>query len=511
VEKVAMVQPGEVPYADALADIASSVRYFLPELYCTLLLVTVVVVDAMLGKRYRTVGGWVAFAGLFPLCGLIVYQLMMLPPGVGQVLFSSMLRLDRFAAYFKLVGCALVILCSLFAVTYPKLVQAKTTLGEFFVLVVGLQLGLLLMPMATHLLMAYLSLEVVSICSYLLTVYTRSTHASAEAAVKYILYGAVSSGIMLYGISLLYGLTGSFVLNAQFAQALAAADSTAVWLAVLFLLAGLLYKVAAVPFHFWAPDVYQGALPPVGALLATASKAAGFALLIRILLPIQGILQGLPFVLGLLAIASMTLGNLAALGQKHSLRLLAYSSVANAGYVLLGIAVGTAEGTAAAMYFLLIYAAMKLSAFLTFSTYNSISQKEEVQFWSGLGQLSMPLALCTLVVLISLVGLPPSAGFVAKLYLFLPLWSAYANGNSFFLIVLAVAVINTVVSLFYYLRPVVLLIFRGPAVQQAVLAVRPIAAHTALVYLLTAALLWLGLFSFGDLFVWVQSCVPVLN
>jgi NADH-quinone oxidoreductase subunit N len=352
-------------------------------------------------------------------------------------------------------------------------------------------------------LLAYLGLELVSVMSYVLTGFTRGSRRSAEASLKYVIYGGVASGCFLYGLSLLYGFVGSTDLTAARA-AMAAAPGPLALTAMALCLAGLGYKVAVVPFHMWVPDVYQGAPIPVAAFLSVASKAGGFALLLRFLgatggaLP-EGIEPGaqgdVPWsMLALvLAVITMTLGNLAALGQHNLKRLLAYSSIAHAGYLFLGVAVGAPGGHQAILFYLGVYLFVNLAAFAVVVVVARTEADEEIERWAGLGR-RQPLAAFTMTVaLVALAGLPPTAGFIGKFYLFAAVISRGRElGQGMFYAAALIAVLNSVVSLYYYAR-VVRAMYMEPAGPELPLLRPGLALRLVLVALLVPTLA-LGLY-----------------
>lgn len=490
----------------ALSDVSAGLQWLLPELYLAALLIIVLLVDVVYSKRIRNIAVWVALTGIALQLPILINQLTALQRGQGISLVSNMIQLDGFAVWFKLMAWFAAWTSCGFALAYPKLQQAKTT-GEFAIIWVGLLLGMQFMAQAQHLLMMYLSLELTSICSYLLTVYIRTDEKAGEAAVKFILYGAVSSALMLFGISLLYGITGTLLpTSASFVASLQSAPAAATTVATILLLCGFAYKTALVPFHFWAPDVYEGAPTPVAALLSTGTKAAGFAMLARLVFTLNMSIDWLGPLLAIVAIITMSLGNLAALGQHNIKRLLAYSSIANAGYALMGIAVGTQAGLSATVYFLLLYVIGKLSAFIAASLFAEQLGTEDIRGWRG-GAGALPLlTIALLILLVSLTGLPPTGGFVAKLYLFLPVWDHYqSTGQAIWLVLLVSALLNTVVSLFYYLRPLVFLVLHKQETRIQVNTTPSSRSRNLLVVAMALALLLLGVYGFDALFELVQT------
>jgi NADH-quinone oxidoreductase subunit N len=312
--------------------------------------------------------------------------------------------------------------------------------------------------------MMYLSLELVSISSYILSGFTKENPRANEASLKYVIYGAFSSGLMLYGISILYGLTGSlnfYALN----QSLASGTSSqaAVLVAIVLMLVGLGYKISAVPFHFWTPDVYEGAPVTVTAFLSVTSKAAGFALLIRFfkigfidvaaqpaVAGMWEIFRGLNWtdIIAVLSVLTMTVGNLVALWQSNMKRLLAYSSIAHAGYILMGFVTLTDQGISAMLMYFVAYLLMNLGAFYIVMLVANKYHTEEIDGYAGLGYRSPYAAFTLAVCLFSLTGIPPTFGFVGKLYLF----AALIKTNYIWLAI--VGVLNSVVSLYYYAKVV---------------------------------------------------------
>jgi NADH-quinone oxidoreductase subunit N len=352
-----------------------------------------------------------------------------------------------------------------------------------------------LMAAAGNLLMAYLSLEFVSLTSYVLTGFLPHDRRSGEAALKYLIYGGVASGAMIYGMSWLFGLTGTMD-YAGIAQRLAALDAPsrgALFLALVLVLAGFGYKISAVPFHMWAPDVYTGAPIPVTAFLAVGSKAAGFAMLLRFFnfgMTPEGpgtALGGIPFpqLATLVCAATMTLGNLAAISQTNMKRLLAYSSIAHAGYALLGFVVFADAGLQAVIFYLTVYYIMNLGAFWVVMLIHNVTGREDIDAYRGLAWRggSLP-ALALAIFLFSLAGLPPLAGFVGKFYVF----AAGIQGRLYALVV--VGVLNSVVSLYYYARVVKMMFLDLPEPEDPPLAFR--LGDLGAVGVLSLATLYLG-------------------
>ena len=439
-------------------DNRASLLLALPELVLSLGCLAVLALGLV-----RPRGRWpVAILTLLVLAGAIAATVATAPAApVG--LFGGLLARDRFGDFFRLLAPVVAAVTALLAVrSADALGGDDRESAEFFALLLAAVLGVTLMAGATDMLLAYLGLELVSVMSYVLTGFTRGSRRSAEASLKYVIYGGVASGCFLYGLSLLYGFTGSTDL-ATARAALASAPAPLALTAMALCLAGLGYKVAVAPFHMWVPDVYQGAPIPVAAFLSVASKAGGFALLLRFLggggPPPDAIEPGVgvpwSMLALVLAVITMTLGNLAALGQHNLKRLLAYSSIAHAGYLFLGVAVGAPGGHQAVLFYLGVYLFVNLAAFAVVVAVARTEADEQIERWAGLGR-RQPLAAFTITVaLVALAGLPPTAGFIGKFYLFAAVIARGRElGQGMFYAAALIAVLNSVVSLYYYARVV---------------------------------------------------------
>jgi NADH-quinone oxidoreductase subunit N len=317
------------------------------------------------------------------------------------------------------------------------------------------------MASSHNLLMAYLSLELVSLTSYVLTGFLPHNRRSSEAALKYLIYGGVASGTMIYGMSWVYGMTGSLdyaSIHAALAQA--EVNKTALFIAVVFILAGFGYKIVFVPFHMWSPDVYQGAPTPFTAFLSVASNASGIAIMIRFFFPAisrpgeggaWSFVSGVewPQVLLLLSMVTMTVGNLCALNQRNLKRMLAYSGIAHAGYMMMGLVVLNNDGLSAILFYVIVYLIMNLGAFLVVAMVGNVTGNEEIETYRGLAWRGAVIpAICLAVFLFSLTGLPPFAGFIGKFFLF----SAVLKQGGQFAVLAVVAALNSVISLYYYAK-----------------------------------------------------------
>jgi len=376
---------------------------------------------------------------------------------------------DNLTMIARLTFVAAAFLTTLLALDY----RPSGNPGEFYALILFSTAGMNFMASASELIMAYLSLELSSISLYILAGYFRNERTSAEAGIKYFLFGALSSGILLYGMSLAYGFTASVnrsgggqpiiaTLFSEIAKAGATSPNSALLtLAMIFVLAGIGYKVAVVPFHSWSPDVYQGAPTPITAFISTASKSAGFILLYRVLVTAFPSIAGSPSLsafggwtslLAIIALVTVVFGNLSALPQKNAKRLLAYSSIGHAGFVLLAILVWSSSsqtdrtfGSASLIYYLIVYTVTNLGAFGALAVIREAVGGDDLSDLNGLWRRNISLALMLTVLVLSLAGVPPLSGFWAKFFVFM---AGYQGGA---LLVVAVAVAMTIVSLYYYL------------------------------------------------------------
>jgi NADH-quinone oxidoreductase subunit N len=388
----------------------------------------------------------------------------------------AMAVVDNFSVFFKLLVSVAGILVLLMSLASRKLREQPRRFGEYSSLILGMSIGFYLMPASMDLVMMYVSMELASIAGYLLAGFFRDTEHGAEASLKYILFGALSSGLMIYGFSLFYGIAGTTnIIAVRQVLALNPATHSApnmamLWTATSLVLVGMGYKINAVPFHFWTPDVYEGAPIPVTAYLSVASKAAGFGMLIRFLFFIfpDGAKTGLPLldwhiVVAIGAVLTMTFGNLAALLQSNVRRMLAYSTIAHSGYMLAALATGKAEGIVAIVIYLTTYLFMQLGAFYAVMLIENKIGSEEIDDYRGL-MLRAPIVCSALVIfLVSLTGIPLTAGFVGKFYLLTTLLSPDAHLHTVPWLWLGIAVLlNSVMSLYYYLRVAAAMFLRRP-------------------------------------------------
>lgn len=454
-----------------------SLRYFTPELgLCAAVLLLILWDLVAKNSKTKLIGlvsismAALAFSG-----GMSAWLLSReLEP---KNLFYGMLAFDRFSNMFRILFAAVtgtIVLFSIPAIpeghTLPDrgVRDDKRDQGEFFTLLMVLTLGMNLMAESRSLLMIYISLEIVSVISFVMAGFKINDAKSSEAAMKYVIFGGVASGIMLYGMSWIFGVTQSLYLGecATKIAALTVAQGKVpevVFVGTVCMLAGFGYKISAAPFHMWTPDVYEGAPTPVTAFLSVGPKAAGFAVLVRFFADALGaqdvqtvggvvIASPWPVVAGCLAMATMTIGNLSALSQDNVKRMLAYSSVAHAGYMLLGFSVFSHLGVASIVFYIVTYCFMNLGAFLVVMMVAERSNGDEsVGAFRGLVHRAPLTAGVMALFLFSLTGLPPFAGFIGKFYLF---WALLKSGGAWNWTVAVVGMLNSVVSLFYYARVV---------------------------------------------------------
>jgi len=510
--------------------------YLLPELILLLAATVVFALDA-LWPREKT-KGWLPYVAL---AGLVAAAAGLLPAlikgGQGGVV-ASMLAADPFAVFFKLLAILAVAVVILTAM--PYLTGRTPYRGEFYALLLIVAAAICLATSATNLVMIYLGMEFLSITSYILAGYLRNDKKSGEAALKYFLYGAIASAVMLYGMSLLYGATGTtdlagiaaafreqvgagLVVPVSNAATSARPAPTLGVPALILLLAGFGFKASLAPFHQWAPDTYEGAPTPVTAFLSTASKAAGFAILMRVFLVALAPLQS-EWVALLIAVSvlTMTVGNLTALRQINVKRLLAYSSIAQAGYMLIGVAavagaglLAPVSGAAASarpaptfngingvLIYLFAYLFTNVGAFAVVTAVETATGKVELKDYAGLIRRSPWLAGLLLLFLLSLAGIPPTGGFLGKFYVF----GAAVQRQMWGL--LAIAAVNSVMAAFYYLNVVRYMFFTPAEADAAPIRVAwPLRVSLGITAVLT---LLLGLAP-GPLITWAAQSVRLLR
>ena len=456
--------------------------YILPEIVLTLGSMLVLMADIYVPREKR---GVLVGLSVGVLAATGVAMLVIGNPHVS--VSRGLLSIDAFAIFFKLLFLGAAALTLLMSGSYLEV--EGTPAGPYCFLVLAATLGMMFMASGVELVTIFIGLETMAVSFYILAGYIKPSARSNEAAVKYFLLGAFSLGLLLYGMSLLYGLTGATSLKA-IATALVeqeGANRQLLLLAVVLIAAGVGFKIAAVPFHMWAPDVYEGAPTPITAFLSVGSKAASFAMLLRIFV------EGLPsmsvdwrVLFEALAILTMTVGNIAAITQSNIKRMLAYSSIAQAGYVLIGVVAGTPRGITATLIYLFVYAFMQLGAFaVVVLLRRKDAIGDELKDFNGLYFRRPGAAFAMLLFMLSLGGIPPTAGFMGKFWLF---GAAIEAG---YVRLAIIGVLNSAISLYYYIRVVVYMWLRN---QPAGSEPRLSPALAATIAITLAATLFFGIY-----------------
>ena len=418
------------------------IQAILPQILLLVLAVVVLTVDLIVSKEKKSYLAWITVAGSAVI--FVVTLIYARPSTEGELLWGGMLRHDWLSYIFNLVFIFAAAITTLFTIDWPQVWKR----GEFYVLLLTSTLGMTLMAASADIIMLFLAIETVSIPLYVMSGFITSDKKSTEAGFKYLIFGALSSGIMLFGLSLLYGFSGStnlYEIATTFATGQIPFVSALGTIVLIF--AGFGFKISMVPFHFWAPDVYEGAPTPVAGFLSTASKAAGFAVIIRVMLivfPVSVLPEWVVFI-GLAAVLSMTVGNTIALAQSNIKRMLAYSSIAHAGYILVGVAAASSLGVASITYYVIVYMVTNLAAFgIVVIFYRSVGS-DELSAYDGLSRRSPMIATAMLVAFLSLAGVPPLGGFIAKVLVF----AAAVQADLVWLAILGV--LNAIIGLYYYL------------------------------------------------------------
>jgi NADH-quinone oxidoreductase subunit N len=431
----------------------ASVKYFLPEFAVTATILLLIVQRLVTKDPQSASFGYLSLVG----AGASILLAGAVPPEAGKAAFEGMVAYDGFAVFFKVLT-ALATIVVIFMSMDSRDLDGRPQV-EFYVFLLSTLLGMFLLSSSTDIVMLYLSLELVSIPSYLLAGYMKGKVQSTEAAMKYVVYGATASGVMIYGFSLLFGLTGTTQV-AEIGRSLAAGKpALPMFLASVMVAVGFGYKIAAVPFHMWSPDVYEGAPTPATAFFSVAPKAAGFAVLVRFYYTVFAVPDASgsfwrltstdvdwTLLFAVLSAVTMTVGNLVAVKQDNVKRLLAYSSIAHAGYMLMGFVLLTPAGLKAILFYLVVYLFMNLGAFYIVLLVGNSCKGENVSDFAGLGTRAPFAAVCMAVFLFALTGIPPFSGFIGKLYLF----AEVINQGIYWLVV--IAGLNSVIALFYYAR-----------------------------------------------------------
>jgi NADH-quinone oxidoreductase subunit N len=458
-------------------------QLLLPEIFLFLWAILIFVVDLIKKERkYHLAYG--------ALMGIVITIVLVLTSQKGD-LFSGMFHADAFATFFNLIFLLAGFLTILSSIEFTKKLSSHQ--GEYFGLILLSMVGMMFLASAGELLMLYVSLELTTIPLYVLAAYRKDELKSSEAGLKYLILGGISSALLLYGISLIYGLTGTTFLKEVKTTLIVRFLSTgnidpSLILGFIFMIAGFGFKLALVPFHMWAPDVYEGAPTPITAFLSVASKAAGIAAFLRVFFRAFLIFQvDWALLIAVLASLGMIIGNIIALLQTNIKRMLAYSSIAQIGYILIGVVSASATGASSVAFYTFVYLFANMGAFITAITFSNNTGSDEIKDYAGLSRRSPALAAMMAVFMLSLVGIPPLAGFMGKYYLFS---SAIEQG---YIWLVVVAILTSVVSLYYYLGVVRQMYFQGSTDQESVtIAITP-ALKTALIISVIGVLLF-GIF-----------------
>jgi NADH-quinone oxidoreductase subunit N len=395
--------------------------------------------------------------GVLSLIGVVIAFFYTLPlVGSDKTGFEGMFTSDGFAIFFKITILIIAFLTVLISMGYAS--REGIGFGEYYALILFATLGMMLMAAGTHLIVIFLGLETMSISIYILAGMLREDRKSVESAFKYFLLGAFATGFLLYGIAFLYGATGSLYLKdiASYIASKKLLDNPMLLMSLAFLTIGFGFKIASVPFHMWTPDVYEGAPTSITAFMATGVKAAGFSALIRVFFTaLPEFRPDWTSIMWLIAVATMTVGNIIAISQNNIKRMLAYSSIAHAGYILVAFVAGNKSGISGILFYLMAYAFMNLGAFTCVILFGKKGEENIlITDYAGVGFKYPLLAASMTVFLLSMAGIPPLGGFMAKLYIF----SAAVEAKFYWLAILGV--LNSAISVYYYLRVTVLMYFR---------------------------------------------------
>ncbi|HXH63901.1 MAG TPA: NADH-quinone oxidoreductase subunit N [Mariprofundaceae bacterium] len=417
----------------------------MPEMFVAVAAMTLLIVDLFLPANRKHWSGYATIA----VCVLAAFTVVQVMSAKPLVAFYGFFVLDPFAAFAKVLILTTTAIAAILSIDYMR---GEAHTGEYYVLMLFAATGMMLMASANTFIMLYLGLELMALCVYVLVGYQREVLRSGEAALKYFVLGSLASGLLLYGISFLYGVTGSFDFAAV-GQAIATSGGNthmAVMLGMVFLLAGLLFKLSVAPFHMWTPDAYEGAPTPVTAFMSVAPKVAGFVLLIRVLASALPALQHeYVTVLSALAVLTMAVGNVAAIAQRNIKRMLAYSTIGHVGFVMLGLIAGGAAGYAGVLVYLSVYMFMSLGAFAIISLMRREGiQGELLDDFAGLARARPGYGLAMALMLFSLAGIPFLGGFWAKYAVFL---AAIEAGHLYLALI---GVLFSVVGAYYYIRVV---------------------------------------------------------
>jgi NADH-quinone oxidoreductase subunit N len=443
----------------------------LPEITLLVFAVAVILLDLFIARK--------GILAVVSIIGIIVAGLFSLSFwNINMYFFNDMFRVDNFAVFFKLLFLGVALLLILASKDYVN--NFKRFQGEYYALILIATIGMMLMAATADLISLYISLELTSVSLYILVSFLKDRK-STEASLKYLLLGAIASAVLLYGMALVFGVTGQTQLLSIFHSInnFNLLGSPALTMGIVLMIAGFGFKIAAVPFQMWVPDVYEGAPTTITAFLSVASKSAGFAIILRVFLTSffakVNLAHEWAYIFAALAVISMTLGNVVAIPQTNIKRMLAYSSIAQAGYLMVGLAAagaftgfessmpyGTMFAQKGVLFFLAAYAFTNLGAFIAVIIISGKINSDNIADYAGMGKRSPLLALALTLCLVSLIGIPPAAGFMGKFYIFS---MAVSNGLLWLVII---AVVNSVISAYYYLRVVKVMWFNEPASTEKV-------------------------------------------
>ena len=459
----------------------SSISYYIPELILVVMILSVIVVDLV--PKLKDLKFPIAFVGL----GLVSLALF-LSHGTKATIFMDLIVVDPFSHFFKWIFVTATF--SILLISRYSVEVEEENYVEYISLILMVLLGLFLMSSSVNLLMIYLSVELVSIPSYILAGMKKNDRASNEASLKYVIFGSFASGLMLFGLSWLYGVSGSTNIAEIHSALLTNGNPFLVYISLLLIIVGFGYKISMAPFHYWTPDVYEGSPTPVTAFFSIGPKAAGFAILIRVIYTLftkeSGLDATVPLyavnwtlIFAVLAAITMTIGNFLALHQENIKRLLAFSSISHVGFMLIGFSVIGKEALTAVLFYLVIYFFMTLSAFYIAILVKNELDTDVINGWKGLANRNPFIAGFMVISLVSLAGLPPTAGFVGKFYLLAVLF----REKTFYWLAV-VAILNSVVSLYYYFKIVKSMYFLddGDEVNSEPLEVNPYIKWTAVLF-----------------------------
>jgi NADH-quinone oxidoreductase subunit N len=458
-------------------------QLLIPEIFLFLWAILIFVIDFIKKEKKYNLAYWA-------LLGIVITIVLVLTSQKGD-LFGGMFHADSFATFFNLIFLLTGFLTIISSVEFTKKLPSHQ--GEYFALILLSMVGMMFLASAGELLTLYVSLELTTIPLFVLAAYRKDELKSSEAGLKYLILGGISSALLLYGISLIYGLTGTTFLKevktALIVRTLATGDvGPALVLGFIFMIAGFGFKLALVPFHMWVPDVYEGAPTPITAFLSVASKAAGIAAFLRVFFRAFLIFQvDWVLLIAVLASLAMIIGNIIALLQTNIKRMLAYSSIAQIGYILIGVVSASATGASSVAFYTFVYLFANMGAFITAITFSNTTGSDEIKDYAGLSRRSPSLAAMMAVFMLSLVGIPPLAGFMGKYYLFS---SAIEQG---YIWLVVVAILTSVISLYYYLGVVRQMYFQTSPQENTIAITMTPALKTALIISVIGVLLF-GIF-----------------